>query len=176
MKSKEQKETGKLKKKSSVVISKELTPEETKIRKRFKIDLLICVIHVVLIEAYFVVTNIISESMPIQEFEIYLKASYIIFIVMAVLMFETAYKKGRKNFAIHGIELTLLAIHILLIEKNITRANILSTSYIWILYLCLKALLIYTKENRRRLKQISDISQIVKEEKPTKKVAKKRKT
>ena len=36
--------------------------------------------------------------------------------------------------------------------------------------------IVYTNENRRRLNQISDISQIVKEEKPAKKVAKKRKT
>lgn len=153
--------------------------EEIQTRKKLKIDLLICLINAILIEVYFITTNIVSRLIPIQSFDIYIQISYMIFVIIAVLMLEIAHKKGKKNFVIYGIELILLAIHILLIGKDITlttKNNILSTSYIWIVYYCLKALLIYTKENRRRLRQISDISEIVKEEKPTKKVAKKRKS
>ena len=169
MKSKEQKENDKSKQSSKI-------PEEIKISKRCKLDLIICLIHTLLIEIYFIVTHIIKDIVQMQSIEIYLKSSYMIFIALAIVLFEIAYKKASKHFAVHGIEVTLLATHLLLIEKNINIVNILETSYIWILYHCLKALIIYTKENRRRLKQISDISQIVKEEKPTKKVAKKRKS
>lgn len=144
-------------------------------RKKCKIDLFICLVYAILIETYFIITNIISTLIPIQSFEIYVKISYMTFIIISLVMFEIAFKKEKNNLLIHGIEFILLAVHVLVIGYS-TKTDILETSYIWIAYYCLKALLIYTKENRRRLKQISDISEIVKEEKPTKKVAKKRKT
>lgn len=179
MKSKEQKEANKLKKKKSKnEIKEKLTPEEMQIIKKYKINLFACLIYAVIIETYFIVSNAISTSIPMQSFNIYIKISYTVFILIAVTMFEIAYKKEKMNFAITGIESILLAIHMLLvgkIAKESGKIYILSTSYIWPVYYCLKALIIYTKENKRRLKQISDIVEIVKEEKPTKKVAKKRK-
>lgn len=177
MKSKEPKEANNKKN----ILKENLTPEEIQIRKRFKIELLICLIHAIIIEIYFIITNTISTSMPKQSFEIYIKISYIIFTIIAILLFEIAYKKEKKNLAVGGTEFIVLAIHTLLIghsitaSKDSTQLSILKTSYVWIIYHCLKAVIIYTKENRRRLKQLSDIAQIVKEEKPTKKVAKKRK-
>lgn len=174
MKGKEPKEGKKEKSK----LKESLTPEEIQIRKKFKIELLICLIHAIIIEIYFIITNTISTSMPKQSFEIYIKISYVIFTIIAILLFEIAYKKEKKNLAVGGTEFILLAIHTLFIGHSIkdsAKLSILKTSYVWIIYHCLKAVIIYTKENRRRLKQLSDIAQIVKEEKPTKKVAKKRK-
>ena len=158
---------------------KEYTPEEKQIRKKCRIDLLVCLIYAVLIELFFVSLNANYMSVSVEKFNLYAKISYIVFVFIAILMFEIAYRKEKKNLIITGIEFIVLAIHTLLIERSITlfkENNILSTSYIWPIYYCLKAVLIQTKENRRRLKQISDISEIIKEEKPTKKVAKKRKT
>lgn len=179
MKSKEQKEANKLKKKKAKYEEKEkLTTEEIQMRKKYKMNLLACLIYAVIIEAYFIDSNAISTLTSMQSFNMYVKISYMLFILIAVVMFEIAYKNEKMNFAITGIEFILLAIHMLLvgkIAKEDGKIYILSTSYIWPVYYCLKALIIYTKENKRRLKQISDIVEIVKEEKPTKKVAKKRK-
>ena len=174
MKSKETKES---KNKPKVILS----IEEIQIRKKYKINLLMCLIYAVIIETYFVSLNLINTSMAIENFNIYVKISYILFILIAIVLFEIAYKKEKKNFAITGVEFVVIALHILLVGKSVTQSNggkesyILYSSYIWPIYYCFKAMMIHTKENRRKLKQISDISEIVKEEKPTKKVAKKRK-
>lgn len=149
--------------------------EETKIKKKYKKDLLICLAYAIIIIVYFICMNKLVN----QE---YIKYFYIAFVLISIVLFEIAYKKESRELAISGIECTLLALHTLLLERNIilfkeTKEHfILSTSYIWPVYYCLKAIIIYTKENKRKLKQISDIREIVKEEKPTKKVAKKRKT
>lgn len=173
MKSEKQKKANKLINEKNLISKKNLTIEEAKIRKKYKINLFICLIYAVLIQIYFISLNAINTSM--QNFDMYIKISYIVFILIAVLMFEVAYKKGKKNLAVNGIEFILLAMHLLLVGRKVVKFNILSTSYIWPIYYCLKALLIHTNENKRKLKEILDITEIVKEEKPTKKVAKKRK-
>lgn len=174
MKSKKPKEENKMKKD----LNTELTPEEAKARKQYKKNLIISLICGIIIIIYFIILNAI---VPLENFNTCIKVSYIVLIIISIIIFEIAYKKGKKELIVTGIELIALAVHTILIEKNIVTVGkeqqfyILSTSYIWPTYYCLKALLIYTKENRRKLKQISDIAEIVKEEKPTKKVAKKRK-
>lgn len=178
MKSSEQKEEKKVNKDMRIKNKRkeDITPEEMKIRKKYKINLLICLILAIVVEIYFIATNILSVARIRINFEMYLKISYMAFLIISILILEIAYKRKIKYLAIHGIELIFLATHLLTIERNILGEYIINTSYIWIIYYSLKALIIYTKENRRRLKQISDISEIVKEEKPVKKVAKKRKT
>lgn len=163
-------------------VKKQYTEQESKIRKEHKIDMIICLIYAIIVQSYFISLNFIYRLMPAESFNITIKFSLIAFILTAILMFEIAYKKEKKKLAITGIEVVVLAIHTLILEKNLAQVKenkewyILITSCIWPIYYCLKALIIHTVENRRRLKQISDISEIVKEEKPTKKVAKKRKT
>ena len=157
-------------------IKENFTEAERKKRRKSQIDILICLIYAVLIQIYFIALDKNSKSVAITGFSGSIKILYIIFIFIAVLMFEVAYKKDNKKLAINGIEFTFLSIHTLLIGKNITLKNILVTSYIWPTYYRFKAIILYTNENRRRLKQISDIAEIVKDEKPVKKVAKKRKT
>lgn len=154
---------------------------ELKIKKRHKIKLILCLIYAIIIQVFFIALNVNYMSVASETFSTNVKISYTIFIFIAILMFEVAYKKRKKDLAITGIEFIVLALHVLLIGKSVEEANdnekinILLTSYVWIIYYCLKALIVQTQENRRKLKQISDISEIVKEEKPVKKVAKKRK-
>ena len=140
------------------------------IEKGYKVNLLQSIIYAIIVLVYFILLNGISTA---QNFNLYVKISYILLIIISILMFEIAYKKGKKHLMISGIEMIILAIHTLLIERS--QVAIMSTSYIWPTYYCLKAVIIYTQENRRKLKQISDIAEIVKDEKPSKKVAKKRK-
>ena len=144
--------------------------QEEIIKKEYKINLLKCIIYAIIVLIYFIFLNVIST---LQNFNLYVKISYIMLILISIIMFEIAYKKGKKHLIVSGIEIILLAVHTLLIERS--QVSIISTSYIWPTYYCLKAVIIYTQENRRKLKQISDIAEIVKEEKPLKKVAKKRK-
>ena len=144
--------------------------QEEMIKKEYKINLLKCIIYAIIVLIYFVFFNGISK---LQNFNLYVKISYIMLILISIIMFEIVYKKGKKHLMVSGIELIILAIHTLLVERS--QVSIISTSYIWPTYYCLKAVIIYTQENRRKLKQISDIAEIVKEEKPAKKVAKKRK-
>jgi len=158
--------------------NQEIPEEELKIRKKYKLDLLICLICAVIIQLYFVSLHMISPNI----FDTYVKISYLVFIIIAVIIFEIAYKKDKNFLIINGIEIIFLAIHTLLIGRNISQNNtsgemyILSTSYVWPIYYCFKAIVIYTRENKRKLNRILDVSEIVKEEKPTKKVAKKRKS
>ena len=157
-------------------LKEKLPIEEIKKRKKNKIDLIICLIYAFLIQIYFVILDKTSKVVAVTIFSGYLKIAYMIFTFLAIIMFEIAYKKQKKNFIITGAEIILLAIHTLLLTSDKNQINILYNSFIWPIYYFLKAIIIYTIENKRRLKQISDISEIVKEEKPIKKVAKKRKT
>ena len=153
-----------------------LSIEELQIRKKHKKDLIICLIYGLLVQLYFVIIDKLSKTISVTIFSGYLKIAYMIFTFIAIIIFELSYKYKKKSLIINGIEFILLSVHTLLITMNNNQNNILYTSYIWPTYYCLKAIIIYTNENRRRLKQISDIYEIVKEEKPVKKVAKKRKT
>ena len=171
MKGKKTEEERKTSKNKSVTLKKQ---DES---KKYKTDVMKCLVDALLIEIYFISLNAIDKFVKTQ-FDMYVKIFYMIYIFIAIIMFELSYKKGKKNYAITGIECILLAIHTLFIGRGINNIEgnyILITSCIWPIYYCLKALIIYTNENRKRLKQISDISEIVKEEKPIKKVAKKRK-
>ena len=153
--------------------------QEMQIRKKYKINLLICLIYAIIIGLYFASLHYINTIIPIGKFNAYLKVIYMMLIIISIVLLEVAYKKEKKSIMIVGIELIVIALHTLLIEKILKdskQLNILISSTVWPTYYCLKSTIIYTIENRRRLKQISDISEIVKEEKPTKKVAKKRKT
>lgn len=156
-----------------------LPTEEIKVRRKYKKELLICLIYAIIVETYFIVLNIISTKL--NNFDICIKTSYMVLILISILMFEISYKKQNKNFLVTGIEFLILAIHTLLLQNTITVFNenkgkyILLTSCIWPIYYCLKLVIIQTKESRRRFRKISDIQEIIKEEKPTKKLAKKRK-
>lgn len=163
------------KQKKAIIFSE----QEMQSRKKYKTNLVICLIYAIIIGLYFASLHFINTLIPIEKFNSYLKVIYMMLIIIAIVLLEVAYKKEKKSIMIVGIELIVIALHTLLIEKILKESkelNILISSTIWPTYYCLKATIIYTIENRRRLNQISDISEIVKEEKPTKKVAKKRKT
>lgn len=151
------------------------------LKEECNIDIFLCIIYSIIIALYFISMNFINMLSSSETYELYTKISYTVFIILAILIFEVAYKKDNGITAIYGIEFMVLAVHILLIETITTAFKfdkaqyIVTTSYIWPIYYCLKAIIIQTNKNREKLKEASDISEIVKEEKPSKKVAKKRK-
>ena len=103
------------------------------------------------------------------------------FLVLGILALEKAYKKDSGKIAIAGIELLILSfyslsiMHVVTLFKYDFRWYLSISSVIVTIYYLLKAIIIYTKDKKEDLKKLSDISKIVKEDKPVKKEAKKRK-
>ena len=102
------------------------------------------------------------------------------FLVIAIILLEKAYKKDSGNIAITSIELLVLAFHSLSIMHmvNIFKCDLklylIISSVIVASYYIIKGIVIYTKDRKEYLRGLSDISEIVKEDEPIKKEAKKR--
>ena len=132
------------------------------------------------IMGYFIVLNFAYTRMNLERLTNDIEVFSGIFLVLGLVMLERAYKKEDGKLAISGIELLVLSMHSLSINHVIAfyqydfRFYLLTSSYVFAIYYVLKSIIIYTKEKRQYLKNLSDISEIVKEE-PIKKEAKKRK-
>lgn len=131
------------------------------------------------IMCYFIILNFAYTRMNTDRLINDIEVFSGIFLVIGLVMLEIAYKKDSGKSAISGIELLVLSMHSLSINHIITfykydfRFYLLVSSYVFAIYYVLKSVIIYTKEKREYLKNLSDISEIVKEE-PVKKEAKKR--
>lgn len=131
------------------------------------------------IMGYFIVLNFAYTRMNVDRLINDIEVFSGIFLVLGLVFLERAYKKDSGKIAISGIELLCLSMHSLSINHVITfyqydfRTYLVTSSYIFAIYYVLKSIVIYTKEKREYLKNLSDISEIVKEE-PIKKEAKKR--
>ena len=131
------------------------------------------------IMGYFIVLNFAYTRMNVDRLMNDIEVFSGIFLVLGLVFLERAYKKDSGKIAISGIELLCLSMHSLSINHVITfyqydfRTYLVTSSYIFAIYYVLKSIVIYTKEKREYLKNLSDISEIVKEE-PIKKEAKKR--
>ncbi len=64
--------------------------------------------------------------------------------------------------------------HVITLFKYDFQFYLLTSSYIISIYYVLKAIILYTKGRKEYLESLSDISEIVKKDKPIKKAAKKR--
>lgn len=143
-------------------------------------DVFVNMIHSVIIMIYFIVLNIINHYCTENIVDFYIKVTYMTLLIISIILIEIAYKKSNKKLAIYGIEYMMISTYILLIETITTTLNlninkyIIFSSYIFPIYYTFKAIIIETRENAKELKERSDIKDIVKKEKPTKKVAKKR--
>lgn len=104
-----------------------------------------------------------------------------VFLVLGLLGLEKAYKFDDGKIAITAIELLVMSFyslsinHILaLIKWDFNKYMFASAGVIGGYYL-IKEILIFTKQRKNDLKNLSDISEIVKKDDPVKKEAKKRK-
>ena len=131
------------------------------------------------IMAYFVVLCFAYTRMNTDRLMNDIEVFAGIFLILGLITLERAYKKDSGKMAISGIELLFLSMHSLSINHVITfyqdnlRFYLLSSLGVVAIYYVLKLIIIYTREKRQDLKNLSDISEIVKEE-PIKKEAKKR--
>ena len=131
---------------------------------------------------YFIVLNFAYTRMDLQRLVQDIEVFAGVFLVLGIGLLEKAYKTDKGEFALNGIELMALSLHSLSIMHVITlfkydfRLYLLTSSYIISIYYVFKSIVIYTKDRKEYLKELSDISEIVKEDEPVKKEAKKRNT
>lgn len=109
----------------------------------------------------------------------YINASSILFLGISIIMMEIAYRKNNELTFFNGLEFLAMAVFILLMQYmskvlncsiqvyTLAGANFLAVYYI------LKSAILYTKDQQNKLKDLSDIKDIVKDE-PIKKATKRR--
>ncbi len=97
-----------------------------------------------------------------------LKMFSITLAVLAIVLFERAYKKDSGELAINGIEVLVLAIATLISIGVLTTATakfqlvIAAVSFLYGAYYTGKAIFEYVREKKKYLKQTSDIKDIIK--------------
>lgn len=138
-------------------------------------------VRAILVMLYFITLNFAYTRMNLERLIGDIEVFSGVFLVLGLLALEKSYKEEKGSTAITAIELMALSMHSLSIMNVITmmkydfRTYLLTSSYIIAIYYVFKAIVIYTMQKRKELKELSDISEIVKEDEPIKKEAKKRK-
>ncbi len=139
-------------------------------------------VRAILVMLYFITLNFAYTRMNLERLIGDIEVFSGVFLVLGLLALEKAYREEKGSTAITSIELMALSMHSLSIMNVITmmkydfRTYLLTSSYIIAIYYVFKAIVIYTMQRRKALKELSDISEIVKEDEPIKKEAKKRRT
>lgn len=101
------------------------------------------------------------------------------FLIVGIIALEKAYREDKMRVGIAGIELIALSmyslsvIHIMTFFKDQLIKYLSFATIIFALYYIIKAIILVTIEKKHTLKQLSDISEIVKDE-PIKKEATKK--
>lgn len=131
----------------------------------------------VLIMAYFCIISSVYDNVQETGIIKVLKISTMVFLGIALILIEFTFKRESKTLLIHTFEALAIAVHsltIVYITRVFTldfKGYVLVTSYIFSIYYVLKAIIINTKARKEYLNGLSDISDIVKKEEPTKKEA-----
>ena len=146
---------------------------DKKTAKKVFINLIIAV----LIMAYFCIISAVYDNVQETGIIRVIKISTMVFLGIALILIEFAFKRESKTLLIHTFESLAFALHSLTtvyitrVFKLDFKGYILISSYIFSIYYVLKAILINTKARKEYLNELSDISDIVKKEEPTKKEA-----
>ena len=129
---------------------------------------------------YFIIINFSYYRLDQNILQIELKILSVIILLLSITIFEIAHKKDSGKIAIFGIETLIISAHALSIMHVVQIIHIKFTNYIvissfvFVIYYILKAILLYTIDKRKYLKSLSDIKEIVNNE-PIKKEATKKK-
>ena len=131
----------------------------------------------VLIMAYFCIISAVYDNVQETGIIKVIKISTMVFLGIALILIEFAFKRESKTLLIHTFESLAIALHSLTtvyitrVFKLDFKGYILVSSYIFSIYYVLKAIVINTKARKEYLNNLSDISDIVKKDEPTKKEA-----
>lgn len=142
-------------------------------------DVLTNLIYMILVIIYFITFNLQGPFLESKMLINYINISSMTFLIVAIVMFEMAYKKSKGKIYIYGIEFFVLSTATLFIRHipktiNCTQKKYTEIiTYTFIIYYLLKSAIQYTIKKHNELKSLSDIKEIVKEE-PTKKITKRK--
>ena len=138
------------------------------------------ILKAILIVFYFFVLNLACENISVEHLERGIQLCTMIFLFMAIFIFEVAYKKDDDDLAIQGIEVLVLSAYTLTSQHITKKYNFnfknysLVASYIFAIYFIVKCIVIYTKGRKEMAEDYSDIKEIVKKDEPIKKEATKK--
>ncbi len=155
-------------------IEKEIS-EKTKlpyeVKDKIKKEIFTNIIMAIVIIAYFIFIILGSNNSVKSVRSIVLNVFSFLFLGLAIVLFEIAYRKDKGNLAINGIEALIIAILNLFLpyiifelDEVYKRNYLLSTTFIAIYY-TLKSIYISLKIRNKYMDSISDVKEIVKKEK-----------
>ena len=146
------------------------------IDKKYVKNIYCNVIIAVIIVLYFLILRANYENLMGTAINILT----MIFLFASIYLFEKAYKKYNGSLVLSGIEILILSTYMLTIEHNIKKFDIdinqyfLIALYTFATYFILKSIIIYTIARKEIAQNYSDIREIIKKDKPSKKEAKKK--
>lgn len=138
------------------------------------------VLKAIVVVLYFFILNAAYVNVNSEYLEKGIKLLTMIFLFIAIYIFEKAYKKDDGKLAIQGIEFLVLSAYTLTTEHITSKFGFdfkmysLVASYIYAIYFILKCIVVYTKGRKKLVEKLSDIKEIVKKEEPVKKEATKK--
>lgn len=143
-----------------------------KLPKEVKSRILKNLLVAVMVVAYFLILILAHQNMRPERLAGDIEIFAIAYLGSGLIVLERAYKKDDGKLAITSIELLVLSFHTLSINHmvNILKSDfstyLLISSGAFSIYFILKTIIIYTKDRKQYLNSLSDISEIVNEDKP----------
>ena len=120
---------------------------------------------------YMFILNLTYIKLDMITFQIFMKAYSIILTVAMVTFFEISYRKDNLKYALTGIELLILNILVTYIpyvyynKNEIIRKLIMLVPVYYGVYYSIKNFIIYKKEQIKHENNLSDVRDIIKDEK-----------
>lgn len=150
------------------------------VKEKYLKEIYFNVLKAIITMLFFFVLNKAYENVSSEHFALGIEIFTMIFLFIAIYIFEQAYKKDDGKLAIQGIEILVLSTYTLTSRHIANKFDFdfkiysLVASYIFAIYFILKGIVVYTKGRREEAEELSDIREIVKKEEPLKKEATKR--
>lgn len=150
------------------------------VSEKYLKEIYLNVLKAIVILFYFLVLNLAYEKVNSEYLERGIQIFTMIFLFIAIYIFEKAYKKDDAKLAIQGIEVLILAAYTLTTKHITNKFNFnfknysALASYLYSIYFILKGIVVYTKGRKEIAESLSDIREIVKKEEPVKKEATKK--
>ncbi len=140
------------------------------IRKEVFTNILIAVI--IILYFIFIVSGSIGTTKNVRTID--LNIFSILFLAIAITLFEIAYRKENVKLAVHGVESLVIAIFTLFLpyiifelDETYKKYYLMSSIYI-ATYYSIKSIYISTKTKNTYMNSISDVNEILKKEKSKK--------
>ncbi len=142
------------------------------VNEKYLKEIYLNVLKAIIVVLYFFILNLAFENIKLEYLEIGIKIFTMIFLFIAIYIFEKSYKKDDEKLALQGIEILVLSTYTLTTEHITNKFNFdfksysLVASYIFAIYFILKSIIVYTKGRKELAEELSDIREIVKKDEP----------